>query len=367
MTTGLLYFGANIVALTANLLTGVGVLVSNPRSFRARVFAGITLSSACYMVGRSSYAIPAEVQVHFWIWPFLLVLMNIGTGLWMILAHSLFRDDRPMPRWMIAVVAVQILLSAINAFGYIGRDSSLLQSRAYPPIVNFVFGPLPLMLQSAFAFLALYWAASEWRSDLDERRRILRAPFLLVAGGLYFGINASELYLAGSPYSSRAPIDNIITLVMAVGYVSVALVALRFDHAVFERLAAPVPAPPDPHVDITADRDFAMLTRALNEEKVYLTPGLSIGSLARRLAMPEYRLRALIHKNLGYRNFNALLHEYRLRDACQQLTDPAKAHLPILTIALDAGYQSIAPFNQAFRLAMGCTPSTYRRQQTKPS
>jgi AraC-like DNA-binding protein len=83
--------------------------------------------------------------------------------------------------------------------------------------------------------------------------------------------------------------------------------------------------------------------------------------------MPEYRLRALIHKNLGYRNFNALLHEYRLRDACQQLTDPAKAHLPILTIALDAGYQSIAPFNQAFRLAMGCTPSIYRRQHTKPS
>jgi len=367
MTTGLLYFGANIIALTANLLTGVSVLVSNQRSFKARVFAGITLSSACYIVGRSSYAIPADVQVQLWIWPFLLVLMNIGTGLWMILAHSLFRDDRPVPRWMISVVAVQILLSAINAFGYVGRNTSLLQSQAYPSTVNFVFGPLPLLLQSAFAFLALYWAAREWRSDLDERRRILRAPFLVVVGGLYFGINASEFYLADSPYSSRAHIDNIITLVMAVGYVSVALMALRFDHGVFERLMGSVPALPDPYVDVTADRDFAILTRALNGQKVYRTPGLSIGSLARRLAMPEYRLRALIHKNLGYRNFNALLHEYRLRDACQQLTDPAKAHLPILTIALDAGYQSIAPFNQAFRLAMGCTPSTYRRQHTKPS
>jgi len=85
------------------------------------------------------------------------------------------------------------------------------------------------------------------------------------------------------------------------------------------------------------------------------------------LAIPEYRLRALINKRLGYRNFNALLHEYRLRDACAWLADPTKAHLPILTIALEVGYQSVAPFNQAFREAKGCTPSVYRRQHTKPS
>jgi AraC-like DNA-binding protein len=83
--------------------------------------------------------------------------------------------------------------------------------------------------------------------------------------------------------------------------------------------------------------------------------------------MPEYRLRVLINKRLGYRNFNALLHEHRLKDACERLADPARAHLPILTIALDVGYQSITPFNQAFRDAMGCTPSAFRRQHTTPA
>ena len=124
---------------------------------------------------------------------------------------------------------------------------------------------------------------------------------------------------------------------------------------------------PDLETDSGFDRNLAALTRALEAEKIYLTPGLSIRDLAKHLAMPEYRLRALINKRLGYRNFNALLHEYRLRDACDQLADPAKAHLPILTIALDVGYQSIAPFNQAFRDAMGCTPSAYRQQRTKPA
>ena len=367
MATGLFYFGANIVALTAILLTGAALLISNPRSLDARIFAGVTVSSACYLVGRISYAVPAEVQVQFWIWPLLLIFMNTGTGFWMILAYSLFQDNKRIPRWMIVAFAVQFLLSAVNALGYVGRDSSALQSPAYPDIVNFVFGPLPLAMQSAFAFLALYWATRGWRVDLDESRRFLRGLFLIVVGGLSFGINLTELYLGDAPYSSRAPFDNVITLIMAVGYVMVALAVLRFDDRVLERLVDRASPSPDDAADPGFDRDLAALTRALKEEKVYLTPGLSIADLARRLAMPEYRLRALINKRLGYRNFNALLHEHRLRDACERLADPARAHLPILTIALDVGYQSITPFNQAFREAMGCTPSAYRRRRTNPA
>ena len=222
-------------------------------------------------------------------------------------------------------------------------------------------------MQSTFAVLALYWAARGWRADLDESRRLLRGLFLAVVGGLKFGINVTELYLLDASYSSRAPFDNVVTLVMAVGYVAIVLTVFRFDHRVLERLLERASPLPDPKTDASFDRDFATLTRALNEEKVYLTHGLSIGALAKRLAMPEYRLRALINKRLGYRNFNALLHEYRLRDACEQLADPAKAHLPILTIALDVGYQSIAPFNQAFRDAHGVHALGVSAEAHKPA
>jgi AraC-like DNA-binding protein len=367
MSTGLFYFGANIVALTANLLIGAGVLISNPRCFNARIFACVTLSSSCYLIGRISYALPAEVQIQFSIWPWLNVLMNMGAGFWMILAYSLFQDDRRIPRWMIAAFSIQFLLSAINAFGYVGRDSSVLQSQAFPPVVNFVFGPLPLAMQIGFEFLALYWAIRGWRADLDERRRFLRGLFLIVVGGLLFGTGVTELYLIDATFSSRAPFDNVVTLVRAVGYVTVALAVLRFDDRVFERLVDNASPLPGPEVEAGFGLDLAALTRALEDEKVYLTPGLSIGALAKRLAMPEYRVRAVINRRLGYRNFNALLHEYRLRDACEQLADPARASVPILTIALDVGYQSITPFNQAFRDAMGCTPSAYRRQHIKPA
>ena len=249
MVIGLFFFGANIVALTANLLTGAGLLVSSPRSFNVRVFAGVTVSAACYLVGRLSYAVPADVQVTFYLWPFLLTFMNLGSGFWMILAYSLFQDERRIPRWLIAAFALQALLSTVNAFGYVGRDDSVLLSDAYPPIVNFVFGPLPLAMQTTFAVLALYWTARGWRADLDESRRLLRGLFLAVVGGLKFGVSATELYLLDAPYSSRAPFDNAVTVVMASAYVVLALTVLRFDHRVLERLLERTKPSPDPKTD----------------------------------------------------------------------------------------------------------------------
>ena len=319
-------------------------------------------------MGRISYAVPADVQVSFRIWPYLLTFMNVASGFWMILAYSLFQDDRRIPRWMIVACAVQFLLSAINAFGYVGRDSSVLQSAAYPASVNFIFGPLPIAMQSVFALLALYWAARGWRVDLDEGRRFLRGLFLIVVGGLSLGISVCR--------ALPARCALLVTRILRQRHYA------RHGGGLRHRRTGGVSGSTEvssngwwiarrpcqiPRWTPVVDRQLATLTRALEEEKVYLTPGLSIGGLAKRLAMPEYRLRALISKRLGYRNFNALLHEYRLRDACEQLADPARAQLPILTIALDVGYQSIAPFNQAFRDAMGCTPSAYRRQHTRPA
>jgi AraC-like DNA-binding protein len=35
--------------------------------------------------------------------------------------------------------------------------------------------------------------------------------------------------------------------------------------------------------------------------------------------------------------------------------------VPVLTIALDAGFQSIGPFNRAFKADTGLTPTEFRR------
>ncbi|MHC2439683.1 AraC-like DNA-binding protein [Bradyrhizobium sp. USDA 4451] len=111
--------------------------------------------------------------------------------------------------------------------------------------------------------------------------------------------------------------------------------------------------------------DRALLHRLkhlMTTERAYRQEGLTIGLLAVRLGMPEYRLRTLINDGLGHRNFNAFVNRYRLDEAKAALGDPDQAEVPVLTIALDAGFQSLAPFNRAFKADTGLTPTEYRRQ-----
>jgi AraC-like DNA-binding protein len=96
-------------------------------------------------------------------------------------------------------------------------------------------------------------------------------------------------------------------------------------------------------------------------DAVYREPGLTIGTLADRLGTPEHRLRALINRRLGYRNFSAFLNAHRIAEAQALLADPARVDLPVLTIAMDLGYGSLAPFNRAFREATAQTPTDFRR------
>jgi AraC-like DNA-binding protein len=55
------------------------------------------------------------------------------------------------------------------------------------------------------------------------------------------------------------------------------------------------------------------------------------------------------------------MNRYRQADAEAALGDPAQDAESILTIALDAGFTSLGPFNRAFKAATGMTPSEYRR------
>jgi AraC-like DNA-binding protein len=110
--------------------------------------------------------------------------------------------------------------------------------------------------------------------------------------------------------------------------------------------------------------DAAQLTalrRLLDFDKVFREPDLSIASLSQKLNIPEHRLRHLINRQLGHRNFSAFVNGYRLAETEAALSDPAQAAVPILTIALDAGFGSIGPFNRAFKAHTGLTPTEYRQ------
>ena len=111
-----------------------------------------------------------------------------------------------------------------------------------------------------------------------------------------------------------------------------------------------------------ADRKLLdALMGLMADDRIYRHEGITIGTLATRLAVPEYRLRRLINQQLGYRNFNVFLNNHRIEEAKAALADPSQAEVPVITIAMDAGFQSLGPFNRAFKATTGVTPTEFRR------
>ncbi len=68
--------------------------------------------------------------------------------------------------------------------------------------------------------------------------------------------------------------------------------------------------------------------RLMADERIYRHDNITIGTLATRLGVPEYRLRRLINQRLGYRNFNVFLNNHRIEEAKAALADPTPGRSP---------------------------------------
>jgi AraC-like DNA-binding protein len=148
---------------------------------------------------------------------------------------------------------------------------------------------------------------------------------------------------------------------MGIAMLTFSFCAAMFGVRQADLLGAPLRPEPKaaPALDLS-DPLAARLKSYMAEERPYRDEGLTIAALAARLGEQEYRLRRLINRSLGHRNFAQFLNGYRLEEVRVALADPAQREVPILTIALDAGFGSLGPFNRAFREAEGMTPSEYR-------
>ncbi len=264
--------------------------------------------------------------------------------LWLF-AQTMF--DR-MPDRRITVGAAVLIVGSVFVFVFRRWTSALI------PIADLVGHAVSALL----AIHAVVIAMTERDDDLVEARRRFRLAFVLVVAGLAMVVLASEAWF-GFGYE---PVWMLTaqTLLIAVAVMAIGTAMLEADPAL---LAPPrMPGTPVPSDDWSpAERVLAGKLDAAMAQRVWLEPGLTIGLLAAKLDVPEHRLRALINRRLGHRNFSAFLNAHRIGEAKAVLADPARVDLPVLTIAMDLGYGSLAPFNRAFRESVGQTPTEYRR------
>ena len=236
--------------------------------------------------------------------------------------------------------------------------------------LHIALGLLPIF----FSAMAIATALRSWPADLVERRRWLRG-FIVVAGTLYMLGTGLARLSSGSGYFEAAPsLLDMLALGAVVFVIAWRLLILEggdlFENSSTPLLVQPMPTPTPmltgagstAHPSSEAIALRSALEHAMLVDHVYRQENLTIANLARRLGVQEYRLRRLINQGLGHRNFNAFLNLHRLEDVRCALMDGQRQHLPILTLALEAGFQSIGPFNRAFKAHYKLTPSEFREK-----
>jgi AraC-like DNA-binding protein len=160
---------------------------------------------------------------------------------------------------------------------------------------------------------------------------------------------------------------TVNSAVLAAIVAAICWLMMRVDGAdLFPAASEPAPVTIFPNQSVAAEDSndqklVDALTRLMGDERIYRHDNITIGTLATKLRVPEYRLRRLINQRLGYRNFNVFLNNHRIEEAKAALADPTQAEVPVITIAMDAGFQSLGPFNRAFKATTGVTPTEYRR------
>ena len=290
--------------------------------------------------------------------PLLLAAIAFPFAFWR-LARVVLEDDPSIPRAAWAGLAVLLVSGLTAAADYLGLANSWRMAGA---VAN-------KLAALAFVGGALFALWRSWQGDLVEGRRRLRWLLIGYLGAYGLAVMVGEVYLLGDHPPPWVDLLNVamidLTLLATCVYLVVpsahALETLFASSAPLGEQPA-VPAPPAEAKSSDAPQ-LARLRGFMEDEKVYRDPDLTVGSLAARVGVPEYALRRLIHDHLGYRNFASFVNECRLQEVRERLQDPSLARRPVLTLALEAGFGSVGPFNRLFKERFGITPTAFRVQR----
>ena len=359
-SAGLIALDNGLRGAAAGLFLVIAVVILREHSARnaARVSAVLAGAGAAYAI-TAAPGFPAEW--HWWSLP-LIALSSSGPITFWLWARAAFDDDFVFRPWHGGLWTAVVGLRLIVFCGAITGPTASAIDRALT------------LTNLGLVVLAVAQTLATWPIDLVAGRRRLRLA-VLIGNFAYVTIDIVTDLSSVATLTSDSPSGN---LARALGSCLFAVVVgwglLRM--AASAHALAPVPAGasadqgalapiendsrPEIEPALIEPALLIRLERLMTVERAYRREGLTIGSLAALMRLPQYRLRQIINEGLGHRNFNAFLNRYRIDEAKAALADSGQKDVPILTIAMDAGFRSLGPFNRAFKADTGLTPTEFR-------
>jgi AraC-like DNA-binding protein len=272
-----------------------------------------------------------------------------GCGWLWLFARSLFRPEKPIERpHLYAVAAIIAIEGGSRLAGPYPPDGPM--SEAYRILGNaegfICIGALVLVFAEVF---------SGYSHELRKQERRFRQTFALTLGAmialtLLWVLNADENSMGGRW-------KETVIIVTAV----VAIVGTRLCLSFRKRNPLSLTKKTKPATRFKGDIILGKrILHILQQDRMFATPELKVADLAELLGEQEYKVTQCITGALGFRNFNHLINSYRINSAKEALVDPENKRRPILSVAFDCGFNSLGPFNRAFKQQVGMTPREYR-------
>ncbi|NNL89565.1 MAG: helix-turn-helix transcriptional regulator [Marinicaulis sp.] len=274
-----------------------------------------------------------------------------------LFSRTLFKLDARLTPWPIALLGATILIEGawavtdgLAAAGLAGETKRLISNAASYICISL----LALVFVEAF---------NGFGKDLPRNERRFRQIFTGFFGA---ALVVTILWAWNAPEGSLAARSEALTH-FAFGLL--AIVGGRF--AIEFRKKNPISRSQlnarrvsrDRPVDASAGALADRIQNILRDESFCATPKLKVSDLARAIGEPEYKVSQCITGVMGHQNFNRLVNSHRVANAKAALRDRSNDDRQILAIALDCGFNSIGPFNRAFKEEVGMTPRRYRAER----
>ena len=98
------------------------------------------------------------------------------------------------------------------------------------------------------------------------------------------------------------------------------------------------------------------IQQAMEENKLYKDQELSVNSLAKQLSIKPYLISRSLNEVYNQR-FNDYINTYRVKEVQFLLNDPENSKYTLLSLAMEAGFNSKSSFNRAIKKQLGISPS----------
>lgn len=106
---------------------------------------------------------------------------------------------------------------------------------------------------------------------------------------------------------------------------------------------------------------FKELCSLMEEEKRYRNPEIKLSILSEEINISANYLSQVINALSG-QNFSDFINSYRIKEVQSKLSHPAFLEYPVLSIGLEAGFNSKSTFYNSFKKHTGMSPTAFREK-----